>query len=221
MEMGGVDAVVGETTCVGWKREGMERYVKWQNSTGERDLAGGKCRYIEIPALMQSTVVRRDSMCLEEGFRDDKKWCIDLYFWMRFWETGGVVARLGAEKGVFYWRQHPGQQTRNHGRLSIENLRRCKCEFVKRALGEGAAVEVWGVGITLEGWVEDLNEEMGAAVEVRGVDWKGGRAKGERAWREESGKVMRLFCFGMDAARIKVRDELKELWDDETCWFVA
>ena len=122
---------------------------------------------------------------------------------------------------MFFWRQHPGQQTRRHGRLSIENLRRCKCDFLvgpqgsvvpessygfelsnwegscsvhsfyskivlsgtcKKKIGAlyrwtthgclppcaGLEVEVWSMGATLAGWVNDLKSAASVVQEAAG-----------------------------------------------------
>ena len=168
LKEGRLDAVCCSSRTIGWKREGMERYIEWQNTLVSGDDMKA-ARFIEIPSLMQAMVIRREALldCLvkvdteggaeggaeggmeggTEGgdvvFMDSKMWSIDYHFWLTFFEMGKRVEKLegvrvedelAKTKGWsrFRWRQHPGQQTRNHGRLSIENLRKCKCQVIAR-----------------------------------------------------------------------------------------
>ena len=93
-------------------------------------------------------VIRREALldCLvkvdggkDVVFMDSKMWSIDYHFWLTFFELGKRVEKLESPEWAktegwsrFRWRQHPGQQTRNHGRLSINNLRKCKCQVIAR-----------------------------------------------------------------------------------------
>ena len=246
-----VQGVCCATSCIGWEREGMERYVSWQNgllSASALRLA----RFVEIPTLMQAAVVSREAAWMATGgtgnFRDDAKWAVDMHFWMLFFGSGCNMKRVGAEERNdggkdaaatttrFLWRQHPGQQTRMHGRLSVENLRKCKCEFIWQDLiaGRGvAAVEVWGVGKTLSGWVEDVRSEVvgraggqsggGSSVSVCGLEWEGSAPQGKSSVGPPGSRrtTVRLFAFGMQKARDKVRSAFARDWDDEFDVFVA
>ena len=135
---------------------------------------------------------------------------------------------------ALYSRQHPRQHTRTHGRLSLESLRRIKAAFF--ALGPaqgGAQVQVWSIGVTLEGWVAALREA--GAVDVVGVEWKPGAPLPE-AWRSWAKRkavgadgasvsaarkgVVRLFAYGKERAREKVRAGVRD-WDEHLDWFAA
>jgi hypothetical protein len=140
------------------------------------------------------------------------------------------------------WRQHPRQHTRTHGRLSLDNLRRVKVHFLLREGGpaHGARqVQVWSTGVTLQGWAADLR--AAGCTSVLAVDWKPGapppehwpRARKRKAsaaagdaggggggggGRDREG-VVRLFAFGKEAARRKVRGSVD--WEPGLDWFVA
>ncbi|GMI31000.1 hypothetical protein TeGR_g1969, partial [Tetraparma gracilis] len=181
--------------------------------------------YVEIPSLMQACVVTKDrlSACLgnntDQGFKDDAMWCIDQHFWLMFHRTGGRLGRTRAG-GKFRWRQHPGQQTRTHGRLSLDVLRQCKLQFLVADLvgSKVREVRVVGVGKTLKGWAEDvakeLREQGRGDVAVTELEWKDGGGGG-------GAHVVKLFAFGMENARRKVRQKMGAEWDDQTCFFVA
>ena len=117
---------------MGWEREGMERYIDWQNQqrTNQQMAAG---RFIEIPALHQTGLYRRDAL-LALGYRDlVGQWPIDMDLWNRWFEGGFKVAKV--PEPLYFWRQYPTQSTRTHTRCSIDHLRRCKVHFLTREGG--------------------------------------------------------------------------------------
>ncbi|GMH97484.1 hypothetical protein TrST_g13885 [Triparma strigata] len=230
LKEGDIDAACCRARCIGWDREGMERYTAWQNGLlSNSDMRAA--RFLEIPSLMQAMVLRREALlpCLVEGgkFMDSEMWSIDYHFWLQFFKKGFRVEKL-EEGGKFSWRQHPGQQTRNHGRLSIENMRKCKCQVLAEmardgadVLGEGAKrriVTVYSVGATLKGWVADLQAE---GLEVEGREWRGGRGEEEGGKAEENDRTMRLFAFGMEKMRNKILKEIGTGWREEMDFFVS
>ena len=66
---------------------------------------------------------------LESGFADHPARAAASHFAPHCAAGYGVTEAL-PDNALFLWRQRPDQQTRRHGRLSIENLRRCKAEFL-------------------------------------------------------------------------------------------
>ena len=82
----------------------------------------------------------------------------------------------------------------------------------------------YSVGDTLKGWVEDLQAE---GVNANGVEWTGDEGsalalKLKLEEKEEEGaKVVRLFAFGMEKMRKKVRKVLRECWRVELDLFVS
>ncbi len=198
--------------------------------------------------MLQAAIFRReavdqtlavDNSTDQCSYRDDAMWPVDYHFWLSFFHGGLEAGKI--PDVLFYWRQHCGQQTRNHGRLSISNLRKCKCYFLCKHGGpiwtaiqecsrvEGLLlVEVWSTANTLTGWVEDLKAELVRAQQhnnatVRGVVWKPGKPKPvEGCPTNNSGmRLLRLFAFGMEKTRLQVREEFAEAWDDDRFMFVA
>jgi len=243
------DGVTSLTKCIGWEAEGMERYVSWQNSLTTPELMQ-RARFLEIPSMHQAGIFRLEAVLKSTGghhgcFRDDEQWPVDTHFWLSFFDQGLVCGKV--DEVLFHWRQHPGQQTRSHGRLSIENLRRCKCHFLCKEdgwiwkgvnSGENVRLEVWtsGGSETLIGWVNELNDELRrhdktSRCAVVGVEWRPGLPipdSGSTGVVEETtksspaeAKRVRLFAFGMEKARRKVRDQIGANWNDDVDTFVS
>ena len=231
------DGVTSLTKCIGWDSEGMKRYVEWQNRQNTTEKMK-QARFLEIPSMHQTGVFRRVAVDLAiDGrhgcFRDDHMWAVDTHFWLNFFHKGLVCGKVN--EILFYWRQHPGQQTRTHGRLSIENLRRCKCHFLCKDGGfiwedteraEHVVVQVWtsGNSETLKGYTDDLREELrclgkSSRCEVVGVEWKPGQELPSLT-KFKNRKFVRLFAFGMEKARQRVRAEISD-WDDRRDIFVS
>ena len=237
------DGVTSLTKCIGWEAEGMERYVAWQNSLITPELMQ-QARFLEIPSMHQAGIFRREAVLKATGghqgcFRDDEIWPVDTHFWLSFFDQGLVCGKVN--RVLFHWRQHPGQQTRVHGRLSIENLRRCKCHFLCKEdgwiwkgvnSGECVRLEVWSSGgsDTLTGWVNELNDELRrhdktSRCTVVGVEWRPGQPIPDEENTQSNSatpvKRIRLFAFGMEKARQKVRDQIGDAWSDDVDIFVS
>lgn len=238
------DGVTSLTKCIGWEAEGMERYVAWQNSLITPELMQ-QARFLEIPSMHQAGIFRLEAVLKATGghqgcFRDDAIWPVDTHFWLSFFDQGLVCGKV--DQILFHWRQHPGQQTRSHGRLSIENLRRCKCHFLCKEdgwiwrgvnSGETVRLEVWtsGGSETLSGWLDALNDELRrhsktSRCTVVGVEWRPGQPIPDDDGETQSNspthvKRVRLFAFGMEKARRKVRDQVGGEWDDDVDIFVS
>ena len=232
------DGVTSLTKCIGWDSGGMERYVGWQNEQDTPDKMR-LSRFVEIPSLLQTALFRRRAVhvALEENggrFRDDRMWAADMHFWLSFFDRGLTVGKVRQE--LFHWRQHPGQQTRNHGRLSIANLRKCKCSFLINERGflwkdsrgrdrghSSVVVEIWGTGNTLSGWSDDLRallDRIHKDATVVAVNWKPGQEVPARAICEGT-RHIRLFAFGMEKARRRVQTQLDHDWDEDFDIFVS
>ena len=234
------DGVTSQTKCIGWEAEGMERYVAWQNSLTTPELMQ-RARFLEIPSMHQAGIFRLEAVLKSIGgaqgcFRDDEIWPVDTHFWLSFFDEGLVCGKV--RQVLFHWRQHPGQQTRSHGRLSIENLRRCKCHFLCKEGGwiwkgvnggDSVHLEVWtsGGSETLGGWVEELKDELRRhdktfQCSVVGVEWRPGESiPGRHSSFSTNAKRVRLFAFGMEKARRKVREQIGTDWNDDVDIFVS
>ena len=226
------DGVASNTECIGCDAPGMERYIEWQNQqdTPEKMRLS---RFIEIPALHQAGIFRAAAVFMSTEnccYRDNKKWPADMHFWLSFFHAGLKVGKVSSV--LFYWRQHHGQQTRNHGRLSISSMRKCKCEFLcddggpiwTESASKDIVIEIWSTGQTLEGWVHDISSELerrGKKAQIVPVDWKPGLAR--HADTSDVGRqhLVRLFAFGTDRIRRQVLAIFAMEWDDDNHIFVA
>lgn len=237
------DGVTSLTKCIGWEAMGMERYVAWQNSLTTPELMQ-RARFLEIPSMHQAGMFRLEAVLKATGghqgcFRDDEIWPVDTHFWLSFFDQGLVCGKV--DQVLFHWRQHPGQQTRVHGRLSIENLRRCKCHYLCKEdgwiwrgvnSGETVRVEVWtsGGSETLSGWLNELNNELRrhnktSRCTLVGVEWRPGQSIPDDGENQSNSvrpiKRVRLFAFGMEKARQKVRNQMEDTWNDDVDIFVS
>lgn len=166
---------------------------------------------------------------LGEGPGDSLDVPVDYWWWLTFFALGKRCGKLPGEP-LFGWRQHPRQHTRTHGRLAIESLRSVKAFYFAQGPAQGAAqVQVWSTGTTLAGWVNELRAI--GAMDIIPVEWKPGaplpevwrlrsKRKLEDAGDSERSDVVRLFAYGKEKARAKVRASVCD-WDDRLDWFGA
>ena len=129
------------------------------------------------------------------------------------------------------WRQHEGQGTRNSGRCSIENLRRCKVEHLVAESGpcHGRHVQVWSVGVTLTEYAEALRLS-GRVASVAMVPWDTKQHDGRNGRPPPSAapltdpntgaRYVRLFIYGAARARRRVLAMIRD-FDEEHDWFAA
>lgn len=239
------DGVVSQVKIFGIVSDGMNRYVEWQNSIRSPE-AHLNSRFVEIPALHQTglypTSLIRDSL---GGYRDLPSWPIDIDTWMRLGELGVKIGKI--DRPLYGWRQHFLQSTRTHGRCSLESLRKCKAHFLKRILpADVDRMEVWSTGATLQKWHASFKEveDTSRPVAVDLIEYSmPGRKRGGAKRRSDGvpvedvveiptdkrtevgeckGHVARLFVFGSDAIRQKIRGQVEKEGRMETKdWFAA
>lgn len=152
-------------------------------------------------------------------------WPVDSDFWHRWFAAGLRVRKV--EQVLYLWRQYPAQSTRTHSRCSIERLRACKAHFLIAKLRQGGggdgraqlpAVECWGVGRSLDGWVEAL---AWLGVQATRVEYKPGAPLPKRNGKGDMGaqaqRAVRLMAYGMEKARRKVLNVVRDF--DPACDF--
>eukprot|EP00873_Tetraselmis_striata_P008081 jgi/Tetstr1/428345/TSEL_018380.t1 len=254
-----LDAVASQVKLVGWPREGMERYIQWQNDQlTEQEMAGS--RFVEIPALRASALYRRECMLRLRGYRDLWEtdgvvtdyatsaehdaflraeaggaelqrapepwaalagwWPVDSDFWMRFFAAGMQCRKVPLP--LYEWRQYPAQSTRTHSRCSIAQLRSCKIHFATCPCSplHGRSVQVWSIGTTLADWGEGLR--AAGIQEVELVTYKpGAPLTGITAAVPPPEGVVRVFVYGAEKARAKVRKQKAVRYDAARDWFAA
>ena len=197
---------------------------------------------------------------------------VDLWWWLSFFDRGLRCGRVVAESSDFEagpaldppgplhpteaplalqsrdfcWRQHARQRTRQHGRLSLDNLRLVKLAFLLRAIpAPDADILVVSVGRTLQAWARDLEAHPRKPKGVvRACEWRPSKRpaarqsdtavppeilraharEGEREDAEAGGRpptpLVRLFAYGEPRARARVRLQIPD-WDKTLDFFVA
>ena len=214
---------------------GMQRWVAWQNGVGIGDPGDmARSRFIEIPAMRAAGLYRRRALARlgDRPYRDLWQtpdggsivdlargshaaaaapgnahplpgwWPVDSDFFGRWFAAGLCLAKVPAT--LYVWRQYPQQSTRTHSRCALERLRACSAYYI--TLGPLTAcppVQLWGTGDTLAAWAAEL---AGRGVSAQAISWRPGQAleKGAPGAACPPGGV-RLWCFGMPKARLKVR----------------
>lgn len=86
----------------------MQRYVGWQNGVrGPDELR--RARFIEIPALHQTGLFRRDAVLRVTGgaYLDDPRYPVDMAFWMLWFGAADpplACAKARADRfGLRFW----------------------------------------------------------------------------------------------------------------------
>ncbi len=156
-------------------------------------------------------------------------WPVDSDFFGRWFAAGLTLGKL--PDALYVWRQYPTQSTRTHARCSLERLRACKVHFLacaggpaERAAAAGgeARVQLWGSGASLDAWHADL---CAAGVRVQLLRWRPGEpVPPEGAWpcADAACVVARLWAFGMEKARRRVRGSASGGFDEGgRDWFIG
>jgi len=141
--------------------EGMRRYLAWQNElTGPDELA--RDRFVEMPLLHPSVMMRTDVMRERLGGWRDAGWAEDWDLFLRAFAGGLRVARVPHE--LLYWRVHDEQATRVDPRYSAERFMQARAHFLAAALA-GARRPLWilGAGPVGKKLGKSLQRELAAA----------------------------------------------------------
>jgi hypothetical protein len=206
--------VVSRAGQIGRRTPGMRRYLDWQNGliTGTEMAAE---RFVEIPALFQTGLYRRQALWATGGFEPRGDWPIDIAFWFRWFAIELPVAKV--PRVLYRWRQHAGQSTRTDAQHEAAALRACKVDALVQLLGRNSLqprpVRLVSVGETLAAWQRDLEA---ANIElVDAVSWKPGRPAPE--WPTDLtlpgvavrwGPPLLLAAYGMPRTRDALREAL-------------
>jgi len=228
-----LDAMTSRAGQIGTRSPGMARYLAWQNALLTHDAMANE-RFVEIPALHQTGVYRRQALLEVGGYAPRGPWPPDIDFWLRWFEHGRRVAKL--PRVLYRWRQHARQSTRTGARHDLASLRAAKVAALSRHLSAGRArprpVVLLSTGRTRRDWERDLRA---AEVPLRAVhDWKPGlalpddiealreRARGGSAPAAAPAEAPLLLCtFGVFTVRARVRALLAPLAEPGEVLFVA
>jgi len=243
--------VCSSSQLIGWDRGGgsgtqrereggMQRYVEWQNSL-QSPAEMAHARFIEIPALHQSCLYKRDLIEALGGYTSDHAGekpgprPVDMDFWLKWHEAGNLMGKVPTP--LYRWRQHPSSDSRHReqGKCSLENLRKLKAHYLCRPGGpcHNRRVQVWSVGYTTKAYVLELEAAVTAAAsgggvtEVLGVEWNSKLGQGSPPLPEVGAhhgggeRWVRLFAYGAPAARRRVRHAFRADWDPKHDWLIA
>ncbi len=211
----GWDGVLSQVEQCGEVSPGMDRYLAWQNSLLRQEEMG-RLRFVEIPAMHQTGLYRAEMLRDLGGYREHSEWPLDIDFWMRWLATGASFGKV--PRVLYSWRQHARQSTRTSPRHTLAALRRCKCHYLLAGPARDRKIELFSRGQTLTDWQDELLAQ-GATV-ARSVSWKPGEPFPEPATTSVGDESIRLFVFGMERARRRVRESVPD-FDVSRDWFAA
>lgn len=202
------DGVVSRARLIGAPGEGMRRYVAWQDSLRTPETMA-RARFVEIPALHQTGLYRRRRLETIGGYASDRRWPVDIDFWMRWFEAGARIGKV--DRALYGWRQHRRQSTRTSPLHRLETLRACKAWYFVRGPARGGPIDVVSVGRTLAGWCDALRSA--GAGDVRAISW---RTRGPLPPTRPD--AARLFAYGTARVRARVAGLLG---GGDRDWFAA
>jgi len=134
-------------------KEGRVRYEAWLNSliTHEdivRDI------FVECPLAHPTFLMKASWVASVDGYQEGP-WPEDYDLVLRLWEKGARFARIDGEP--LLWRDHPARLSRQDQNYWMDGFRRLKVEvLVRRFLGEGRRVVIWGAGPTGKAFSKEL-----------------------------------------------------------------
>lgn len=192
--------VVSRVEPFGEVTGGMRRYLAWQN-----DLLDGAAmaaeRFVEIPALHQTGLYRREALEELGGYATAGPWPADIDLWLRWFEAGLPLAKV--PEALYRWRLHGGQSTKSGGQHGAEALRAARLHYLARLHGregrEPRALRLVSTGRTLQTWEAALSD---GPFELAGVHaWRPGESPPPHP---NDGELL-LAVYGMARARHALR----------------
>lgn len=137
-------------------RRGMIDYERWQNSLDTHLLISHDL-FVESPFVHPGVMVRRAILQQLGGYRDCG-WAEDYDLWLRMAAAGVRFARLAGPP--FFWRDHPGRETRTSDAYSADAMRRCKFHHLRRGYLSGATeLVIAGAGQEARAWQRLLSAD--------------------------------------------------------------
>ncbi|MBX3185610.1 MAG: glycosyltransferase [Labilithrix sp.] len=124
-------------------REGMQRYVAWQNEVVTRE-DHRRAIFVESPLCHPSVLMRRDALDAVSGFRESA-WAEDYDLWLRFDAAGLGLAKV--PRVLFRWRMRPDSLTWTDPRYAPTRLVEARAHYLAVRLA-ARPFAVWGAGQT-------------------------------------------------------------------------
>jgi glycosyltransferase involved in cell wall biosynthesis len=124
-------------------KDGMRRYVDWQNSL-VTSFDHAREIFIESPLCHPSVVLRRSALDIVGPWRDGP-WPEDYDLWLRLDAAGFGLAKV--PHMLLRWRHRSGRATFSDPRYAPERFREAKAPHLARRLRSlGRPVAIWGAG---------------------------------------------------------------------------
>lgn len=211
-----LSAVTSQVELIGAESRGMTRYISWQNSLLSHEEMAAE-RFVEIPALHQTGLYRRDDLLAVGGYVTRGHWPADIDFWFRWFEQGLPVAKL-PEK-LYHWRQHERQSTRSSPQHDAQPLHAARIHALARQHGlhgqNPRPIRLLSIGGTLKTWEASLTS--GPFDLVSCEPWT---AKSPPP-RAPEGDELILAVYGMPSAREALRRALPGVAEPATLLFAG
>jgi glycosyltransferase involved in cell wall biosynthesis len=157
--------------------EGMQSYVRWQNSllTPEQHRAQ---LFVESPLCHPSAMIRTRALAEVGGYRDGP-FPEDYDLWLRLDETGFGLAKL--DTVLLRWRHHARRATLCDPRYGRDRFVPLKAPHLARRLrARSRPIDVWGAGATGKRLARALEPHGLCAARFIDIDPRkiGGQARG-------------------------------------------
>ncbi len=140
-------------------RDGMRRYLRWQNSLVEPESIA-RDRFVETPVL-HPTLMMRASILVELGGWRTVGWPEDFDLLLRALERGLQVGKV--PEVLYSWRLHAAQASRTDSRYSPEAFRRARAHFLAHTLARRGNPPVWILG------AGPVGKRLGKALAAQGA----------------------------------------------------
>jgi glycosyltransferase involved in cell wall biosynthesis len=134
---------------------GMARYVEWQNTLITHDEMF-RDRFIESILTHATAIFRRSALDRVSGW-PDPPWAEDIELWFRLFAAGAVFSKVA--ESLYTWTIHKSSASWNDPRYGKPRIAMCKLHHLQKTFLRGdREVELWGVGRSLERWLETFGK---------------------------------------------------------------
>ncbi|RMF24972.1 MAG: glycosyltransferase, partial [Deltaproteobacteria bacterium] len=203
-------------------RDGMRRYLRWQNSLVE-PAEVARDRFVETTVLHPTLMMRRDLLDRLGGWRR-VDWPEDFDLLLRAFEAGFEIAKV--PEVLYQWRLHPAQASRCDPRYAPDAFRSARAYFLARTIARCGGRPVWilGAGPVGKRLGKALAREGASVCGFADIDPRkiGGRVsigpRGGPWWPvvsmervfAERGSAVAIAAVGQAGARERIRSWLRE-----------
>lgn len=136
---------------------GLREYIRWQNTcTDPREIANQ--RFVESPLTHPSTMLRRDAVIAEGGYRDGP-FPEDYELWLRLLARGYVLGKV--PRVLMSWRDGPARLSRTDPRCHRDAFDALRARYLAQidAVTRADTLVIWGAGRKTRRRVAHLQSE--------------------------------------------------------------